>query len=43
MDWFILIGRIVFVLIFVMSGLTVHLAGARARDQAPLPALLRLG
>lgn len=25
MDWLILIGRIVFVLIFVMSGLTIHL------------------
>lgn len=25
MDWFILIGRVIFVLIFVMSGLTIHL------------------
>jgi putative oxidoreductase len=45
-DWFILIGRIVFVLIFVMSGLTVHLLKWRdgvayaRQNGVPAPELL---
>lgn len=46
MDWFILIGRIVFVLVFVMSGLTVHLLKWRdgvayaRQSNVPAPELL---
>jgi putative oxidoreductase len=45
-DWFILIGRIVFVLVFVMSGLTVHLLKWRdgvayaRQSRVPVPELL---
>jgi putative oxidoreductase len=43
-DWFILIGRIVFVLVFVMSGLTLHLLkwrdGAAYARQYGVPAVL---
>lgn len=46
MDWLILIGRIVFVLVFVMSGLSIHLLKWRdgvayARQSGvPMPELL---
>lgn len=46
MDWVLLIGRIVFVLVFVMSGLTVHLlkwrdgVGYARQKGVPMPELL---